>query len=57
MLNVIMGNLGTILVTLILIGVVILIVSTLRRDRKRGKSSCGANCGCCPMYGTCHKNK
>ncbi len=56
MLNGIMENAGTIVVSLLLAGLVALIIVRLRRDRKRGKSSCGANCGCCPMAGSCHKH-
>ncbi|MBR5010504.1 MAG: FeoB-associated Cys-rich membrane protein, partial [Clostridia bacterium] len=29
--------------------------AVLRRDKKRGKSPCGGNCGCCPSCGACHK--
>ena len=49
-------NAGTIAVTLILIGIVAAALLSLRRDRKRGKSSCGGSCGCCPMSGSCHKH-
>ncbi len=55
MLNWIMENAGTILVSLLLIGLVAAIVVKLRRDKKQGVSSCGGNCGCCPMGGCCHK--
>ncbi len=48
-------NAGTIVVSLLLIGAVAWIVVRLRRDKKQGKSSCGGNCGCCPMGGCCHK--
>ena len=48
-------NLGTILISLGLIGVVSAIIIKLRKDRKQGKSSCGGNCGCCPMAGRCHR--
>ena len=48
-------NAGTLLISLLLIGLVALIILQLRRDKKKGKSSCGANCGCCPMSGSCHK--
>ena len=48
-------NAGTLLISLLLIGLVVLIILQLRRDKKKGKSSCGANCGCCPMSGSCHK--
>ena len=39
-----------------LILIVVGILFVLRRDRKNGKSSCGGNCGHCPMGGTCHKS-
>lgn len=55
MLQGIAENAGTIVVSLLLIGAVALIVIRLRRDRKQGKCSCGGNCGCCPMAGSCHK--
>ncbi len=48
-------NAGTLGISLLLIGLVALIILQLRRDKKKGKSSCGANCGCCPMSGSCHK--
>ena len=51
----IIENAGTIIVSLMLTGLVVLIIVRLRRDKKQGKSSCGANCGCCPMAGSCHK--
>ena len=51
----IIDNAGTILISLALIGLVVLIVARMRKDKKQGKSSCGCNCGCCPMSGTCHK--
>lgn len=55
MLQEIMDNAGTIAVTLVLTGIVIAIIAKLRKDRKQGKCSCGGNCGCCPMSGSCHK--
>lgn len=54
MLQGIVENGGTIAVSLLLIGLVVLIVAQLRRDKKRGKCACGGNCGCCPMGGACH---
>jgi len=51
----IMENAGTIAVSLILIGLVARIIMGLRKDKKQGKSTCGGNCGCCPMAGSCHK--
>ena len=55
MLNGIMENAGTILVSILLAGLVTGIIVKLRKDKKRGKTSCGGNCGCCPMGGCCHK--
>ncbi len=49
-------NAGTIIVCLVLAGVVTGIIIRLRKDKKQGKSSCGCNCGCCPMSGSCHKH-
>ena len=48
-------NAGTIIVTLALIALVTVIIVRLNRDKKKGKTSCGGNCGCCPMGGYCHK--
>lgn len=48
-------NIGTVLV---LAGVVLLAagaVYVLRRDKKRGVSPCGGNCGCCPSCGACRR--
>ena len=57
MLRGIVENAGTIVVTLALIGLVAGIIYVLRRDKKRGKSSCGGQCGHCPMAGACHKGE
>ena len=56
MLEWIAANIGTIVVSIILIGIVAAIVVVLVKNKKKGKSSCGCNCGCCPMNGTCHKS-
>ena len=53
----IMDNAGTIIITLALIGIVAAVLFKLRKDRKRGKSACGCNCGCCPMAAECHKQQ
>lgn len=49
------SNLATILISLVLIAVVAFIIVVMRRDKKKGKSACGGNCGHCPMGGSCHK--
>ena len=39
---------GTALVLLILLGLIFLAILSLRRDKKRGKGSCGGSCSSCP---------
>ena len=56
MIQVIMDNAGTIVVSLLLIGITAAAAVRLHKDRKQGKSLCGSNCGCCPMAGSCHKS-
>ena len=48
-------NAGTVIVSIVLIALMTGIVIRMRKDRSQGKSSCGCNCGCCPMAGSCHK--
>ncbi len=48
------ANVGTILIVLVLLAVVIGIIAKLRKDKKKGVSSCGGNCAHCAMHGTCH---
>lgn len=47
-------NLGTALVCVALILAVVGIILVMRRDKRRGKSSCGGSCGSCPMSDSCH---
>ena len=54
MLHWISANLSTILITLVLIAIVVLIIRSLIRQKKQGKSSCGNGCKGCPMSGSCH---
>ena len=49
------ANLGTIVISLVLAVIVTLIVVYLLRQKKAGKSSCGANCAHCAMHGQCHE--
>ena len=57
MLGWITENIGTIVIALVLAVIVVCIVRSLIKDRKQGKSSCGGNCGHCPMGGSCHGGK
>ena len=51
------ANLGTILISLVLLVIVSLIVVYLLRQKKAGKSSCGANCAHCAMHGQFHEHQ
>ena len=57
MLDWIAANLGTILISLVSLVIVSLIVVYLLRQKKAGKSSCGANCAHCAMHGQCHEHQ
>ena len=57
MMNWFAENLGTIIITLVLAGVVALIYAYLIGQRKKGKSSCGCNCANCAMHGKCHSRR
>ena len=54
MLDWITANLATILITAFLLALCIGIVIKSRRDRKKGKTSCGCGCSGCSMNGMCH---
>lgn len=49
MLNWIVANWATLLISLGLIALVVAIVCKLRRDKRRGRSLCGGNCAHCSM--------
>ncbi len=51
------ANAGTLVLCILLLAVVALIVRSLLRQRKQGKSSCGCNCAHCAMHGSCHTQK
>ena len=48
------SNLGTIIVSAVIIGIVALIVFKHFKNKKAGVSSCAAGCANCPMKGKCH---
>ena len=50
------ANGATVLVALLVAVLAGAAVYVLRRDKKRGKSSCGGCCGSCAMAGKCHAN-
>lgn len=54
MMQFITENLGTIIISAVLVAVVALIILKLRRDRKNGESSCGCGCDGCANSQNCH---
>lgn len=50
----IQGHVAVILICTVLAAIVVLIIRGLVRDRRKGKSTCGANCAHCAMAGSCH---
>ena len=55
--NWISENYPTVLICVALIVVVALIVWSLVKDKKKGKSTCGCKCAHCAMAGSCHSKK
>ena len=51
------SNIGTIIISAVLLGIVAAIVIKIVKDKRRGRSSCGCGCANCPMSGQCHKAK
>ncbi len=49
------GNLGTILVSIVLIAIVTVIIRSMIRDKKMGKSTCGGSCAHCKMCASCRQ--
>lgn len=49
------NNIGTILISLALAGVIALVITKMVKDRKKGKASCCGGCAHCSMCGMCHK--
>ncbi len=47
-------NIATIIICIILTTLVIGIIASLIRNKKRGKSSCGCGCSGCAMSDSCH---
>ncbi|MBR5974744.1 MAG: FeoB-associated Cys-rich membrane protein [Clostridiales bacterium] len=50
-------NIGTIVISLILVAIVAGIIFKMVRDKKKGRSSCGCDCGCCALKDSCHTKK
>lgn len=50
-------NIGTIAICALLIAMVVAILLSIRRDKKRGKSACCGSCAHCAMNGACSAHK
>lgn len=50
-------NGATIVIGLVLLAVVAAIILVMRKNRKKGKTSCGCGCENCPSAGMCHSTK
>lgn len=57
MLDWLIANLGTILISAVLAALVVCVSVYLIRQKKKGKSSCGAGCAHCAMHGQCHSKQ
>ena len=47
-------NLGTVIICAVLIAIVVLIVCSMVKKKKQGKTSCSCGCANCAMHGACH---
>lgn len=54
MLEFITNNLGTLIVGLFLLVIVILVLHSIKKDKKSGKSTCGYGCKHCANAPYCH---
>ena len=50
-------NLGTIVISAVLLAIVAAIVIYLIRQKKQGNSTCGAGCAHCANAGCCHHHE
>lgn len=48
-------NLSTIIVLAVLATGVALVIVSMVKNKKKGKTSCGSGCANCPMSGGCHR--
>ena len=53
----IMENMATIIISAVLVFVVAAILVSMKRGKRKGKSSCGCGCAGCAMNGACHPAK
>ncbi|MCR5591612.1 MAG: FeoB-associated Cys-rich membrane protein [Lachnospiraceae bacterium] len=51
------ANLGTIVVSAVLIAVVTAVIFKMIKDKKNGISSCGGNCAHCGLCASCNRKE
>lgn len=56
MIDFIVNNLSTILISVFLIAIIAAVIVLLVKDKKHGKSTCGCGCKNCAMRGECNKH-
>ncbi len=49
------ANIGSIIIGAVILVILVLIIRSLLKNKKQGKTSCGCGCSSCPMSGSCHK--
>ena len=49
------ANIGTIIVSIILVIIIFLVVYGMIKNKKKGKTTCGCGCANCAMSASCHK--
>ncbi len=54
MVDLIINNIGSIVVGLAVLALLVLLTLKLISDKKKGRSSCGGACTSCPNAGLCH---
>lgn len=57
MLTWIMENMATIVVSAILLFAVAAVITSMVKNKRKGKSSCGCGCAGCAMSGVCHPKR
>ena len=57
MIEFIVNNLATIVVSILLLGAVAGIIVRLVKNKRQGKTSCGCGCSNCAMSGICHNDE
>jgi len=55
MIEFIRDNIGTIICGAVVLLILVLVIRSLIKDKKKGRSSCGCSCAHCAMAGRCHE--